>query len=1358
MSVLYSKQFYEKSLGVDYSDREYWSTFFGGIAKKIVEEFNPKTVLDAGCASGYLVEALRELGVEAYGVDISEYAINSAREDIRDFMHAQSITDDLPKAFPKRYDLVVTIEVLEHMYPEDGKKAIEKLCSYSDIIIFTSTPYDLDNKTHVNVQQREYWVELFARNSFYRDLVTRVDFICAHAMLFKKGEDVARVLFEYELSNRVDELRRQEKKEETKEKEEVFKCYYLLEGQAHYSEEFCKSIYYTGKLGNFTVEINGPKRVTALRIDPMESNCMIKHFHVYDLLDARDEIVVKQMNGIENGNKIIFESNDPMFEMEVPQNNGMVRLEVCFEIEHADNEAIPSIYHMVSGAKKHIERMERGHQAEIGELAEEVAGLKETCDVLRQEKWAAEQVMEKLEKQKEEELEMLAEDLIKKLDGYKEAEQKIKEMYEESLRKLNAEQEELEKEKKSALLEQVETAKEKEVLAARLEEIVRQKKDAEEAFQVEKNKFEQEMTGLKAEIEHLRQSKYEMEEKLRKEKAELYSEICEESILKLKETYAELEKEKKNALQEQVDAIKEKEKLAVKLEEAVRQKKEAETYFQTEQDKLVAEIDKLKEKMEHLHESKCEMVEKFHEEKAEICFENEILKQHLDSTEKEKKALEQKIAKEYETEKDSLCKKIGEKEKEVEKNSKALSEIKIKYTEVQKKLEASVLNYDTAIDKQKELQAELDHYMLHYHTAMNQRTELQAELDHYMLHYQTAINQREELIAKNNVLQRQRDEYELHYNNALNSYLAVTSSTCWKITSPLRKFLDFVRGEKKQESVPITSLFDTKELEKQRNTVFSKEIKFSILVPLYNTPLNFLNEMIGSVVEQTYANWELCLADGSDDSHRNVKSEVQKLVKKDKRIKYKKLKENKGISENTNECIEMATGDYIVLFDHDDVLHPSALYEVMKAICEKNADFIYTDENTFSDKIENAYWPHYKPDYSPDTLRSYNYICHLSVFKRALLKKAGGGFRKEFDGSQDYDMVLRLTEAAECIVHIPKVLYYWRAHKNSVASDISAKPYTLTAAKKALAEHLDRVGLKGEVCDAKIPSTYQIKYEIKGKPLVSIIIPNKDHIDDLDKCIQSVEKKSTYKNFEIIVVENNSTEKETAEYYRKIQKKYKNIRVVTWREGFNYSKINNFGFKYAKGEYIVLLNNDIEILTPDWLEQMLMYTQRKDVGAAGMMLYYPDDTIQHAGVILGIGGVAGHSHKYFKRGDYGYASRLCIAQNLSAVTAASMMIRSDVYKQIGGLDEGFAVAFNDVDLCMKIREAGYLIVWTPYAEAYHYESKSRGFEDTPEKQERFKGEIDRFMDKWGETLEQGDPYYNPNLTLTEENFSINDKR
>lgn len=541
--------------------------------------------------------------------------------------------------------------------------------------------------------------------------------------------------------------------------------------------------------------------------------------------------------------------------------------------------------------------------------------------------------------------------------------------------------------------------------------------------------------------------------------------------------------------------------------------------------------------------------------------------------------------------------------------------------------------------------------------------------------------------------------------------------------------------------------------EQEENVQFPKDIKFSVLVPLYNTPDSFLKAMIESVQAQTYKNWELCLADGSDSGHSFVGEICKKYADGDRRIKYEKLERNLGISENTNACIRMATGEYIALFDHDDLLHPSALYEVMRAICEYGADFIYTDENTFSEEPRDAYNPHFKPDFSPDTLRSYNYICHLSAFSRELLDSVGY-FRSEYDGSQDYDLILRLTEKAKKVFHIRKILYYWRAHKNSVAQDVGAKPYTVTAAKKALAAHLERCGLKGEVLDSSVPTTYHIKYEIDGNPLISVIIPNKDHTDDLEVCLKSLYEKSSYKNFEVIIVENNSTEKETFEYYEAIAQKHGNVKIVKWEGNFNYSAINNFGVNYAKGEFILLLNNDVEIINGSCLEEMLMFAQRKDVGAVGAKLYYSDDTVQHAGVILGLGGTAGHAHKHFGRSHPGYMARASIAQNLSACTAACLMMRRDVFDEVGGLDENFEVAFNDIDLCMKIRKKGYLVVFTPYAELYHYESKSRGNDSTPEKLERFRGEIDRFKEKWQKQLDDGDPYYNPNLTLTRDDFSL----
>lgn len=938
MSEIYNEEYYKNyDVGcgkVSYENSEYTKGFLIKLADRIVADFHPKTVLDAGCALGFLVAALRDRGVEAYGIDISEYAISKVREDIRPFCKVGSLTEKLPEGLPETFDLVVSIEVLEHLYAADGNKAIQNICGVTDTVLFSSSPDDFEEPTHVNVQQREYWGRLFFQNGFTDDITYRPQYLTSHAVLYRKNTDMARQIEDYERNIRMSEHDRQ-----------------------------------------------------------------------------KTETILNQA---------------------------------------------------ISDKERHIQNLEAMRKAEI-------------------------------------------------------------------------------------------------------------------------ENFEQEKTNL----------------------------LHAEEILKAEMARAE----------------------------------------------------------------------------QEYAF---------------------NLANQKET-----CEKVN------------------------------------------------------------------TELAYYKMHYAAAIGQREEL-------KRQLADCQNAYNVISNAFL-------WKITKPLRLILDFLKNhlrkitvlrllykgirslfkegfsktwkkaqykianKRAQNTAANMPLFSKEELEAQRREIFPKQIKFSIVVPLFNTPEKFLREMIESVLNQTYSDFELCMADGSDKDHKYVGLICRQYMKKDKRIRYKKLEKNLGISENTNACLKMAAGDYIGLFDHDDLLHPAALHEMMRAICEENADLIYTDENTFHETPKDAFCPNFKPDFAPDTLRSYNYICHFTVFSKELLKKAGM-FRSAFDGSQDYDMILRLTEKARKIVHIPEILYYWRAHKNSVAESIGAKPYTLDSARRALSEHLKRVGLSGKVENSSYPSAYRIKYDILNQPKVAIVIPNMDHAETLKTCITSILGKTTYENYEIIIVENNSKKKETFAYYDEL-KKLPCIRVITWQGKFNYSAINNFGVKEAKdSEYVVLLNNDVEIITPNWLQEMLMFAQRKDVGAVGAMLYYPDDTIQHAGVIVGLGGVAGHAHKYFPRGSFGYMVRATIAQNFTAVTAACVMIPRRVWDKIDGLDESFEVAFNDVDMCMRIRKAGYLIVWTPFAELYHYESKSRGAEDTPEKQKRFAGEIERFQKRWRKELNQGDPYYNPNLTLDREDFSIRTDR
>ena len=848
MSELYNAEYYHSGCGpIPYEEPEHWVNFFGMIADRIVADIHPKTVLDAGCAMGYLVAALRDRGVEAYGVDISAYAISKVREDVRPFCKVGSLTEPLPAGLPDRYDLVVTIEVLEHLYAEDGRQAIRNLCQLTDKVLFTSTPDDFTEPTHVNVQQREYWCRAFFENGFMDDINYRPTYLTAHALLFRRSANIERQVEDYERNIRISECARQQE-----------------------SARWNKA---------------------------------------------------------------------------------------------------------VEDKERHIQNITALHAAENAEWAN------------KQNEWLQE----------------------------------------------------------------------------------KQQREAAAA----------------AEIAQMQQT------------------------LRSKEVEYEA---RASALQTELTSYK-----------------------------------------EQCHET------------AERC---------------------------------------------------------------------------------EALEADLAHRETQYHAASEQCKELAAELAHYKEHYQAAIGQREAL--------------KVQLADSQYAYSVISNAFFWKITKPFRVCLDALKRilgkmaffrllgkglrclhqngwrytwrkvknklTHRQEFTALANkpLFTDEELEHQRNTVFPRSIKFSIVVPLYNTPEKFLHEMIRSVIDQTYANWELCMADGSDAAHDSVEKICRQYMRKDPRIKYRRLEQNLGISGNTNACLEMAAGDYIGLFDHDDLLHPAALHEVMRVICEQDADFIYTDENTFHEKPEDAFCPHFKPDYAPDTLRT---------------------------------------------------------------------------------------------------------------------------------CISSILEKTTYKNFEIVIIENNSKKEETFAYYDEL-KTDPRIQIVTWEGKFNYSAINNFGVREAAtGEYILLLNNDIEVITPDWLQEMLMFAQRPDVGAVGAMLYYPDDTIQHAGVILGIGGVAGHAHKYFPRGDFGYMSRATIAQDLSVVTAACMLLPRHVWQEIGGLDETFEVAFNDVDMCMRIRKAGYLIVWTPFAELYHYESKSRGAEDTPEKQKRFEGEIQRFQARWKSELAEGDPYYNPNLTLVREDFS-----
>ena len=556
-----------------------------------------------------------------------------------------------------------------------------------------------------------------------------------------------------------------------------------------------------------------------------------------------------------------------------------------------------------------------------------------------------------------------------------------------------------------------------------------------------------------------------------------------------------------------------------------------------------------------------------------------------------------------------------------------------------------------------------------------------------------------------------------------------------------------------------------KELREQRETVFEKTVKISVAVPAYCTPEKYMRELIESLQAQTYPDWELCIADASPVStsaDKNKKKQIpegetvltaliREYQKKDDRIRYRILKENRSIAENSNEAMARAEGEFVGLLDHDDLLEPDALFEIAsRLLADDTIDAIYTDEDKINSRGTKHLTPNMKPDFNPDLLRSNNYICHFFAVRKSLIDKVGG-FRREFDGAQDHDFIFRCTEEARQTAHIHKVLYHWRTHEKSTSDNPESKIYAFRAGKRAVEAHLQRMGVDAQVEETGDLGYYRVRYHVTGEPFVSVIIPNKDQVQTLKTCIRSIIEKTEYEHYEILIVENNSTEQETFDFYKKIDGKRK-IRVLYWDREFNYSAINNFAAAQAKGDYLLLLNNDTEVITRGWMTELLANCQRPEVAMVGPKLYFPDNTIQSAGTIIGMGGMADHAFVNMDRKRSGYMHRASIQMNLSGVTAACAMVKKSVYEEVGGLEEELTVAFNDVDLGLKIVTRGYLIVFDPFVELYHYESKSRGGDDG--KKERHAREVAYVQNKWADFLEKGDPCSTKNLTLAKHNFSL----
>ena len=538
------------------------------------------------------------------------------------------------------------------------------------------------------------------------------------------------------------------------------------------------------------------------------------------------------------------------------------------------------------------------------------------------------------------------------------------------------------------------------------------------------------------------------------------------------------------------------------------------------------------------------------------------------------------------------------------------------------------------------------------------------------------------------------------------------------------------------------------ELFAQRKTKFSYAPKFSVVVPLYHTPAKFLKDLVRSMMYQSYANWELCLVNASpEDVH--LTSLLENWAMRDKRIRVIRLEKNLGIAQNTNAGIEASTGEFIAFLDHDDFLEPDALFCYVDALNkDKTIDVFYSDEDKTDEYAAHYFYPHFKSDFNIDLLHANNYMCHFLAVRKSLVDTVGG-LNEKFDGAQDYDFVLRLTENTKKIYHCPRILYHWRCSNQSTAASQENKMYAIHAGKAALNAHYKRIGWNARAQEGAVDGWYQTKFTLKEEPLVSILIPNKDHTDDLDVCLNSFFERADYQNYEFIIIENNSVLPETFAYYEKIEKEHDNVKVVYWEAGFNYSAINNFGFKFANGDYIMLLNNDVELITPDIFQSMLGFCMRPEVGIVGAKLLYNDHTVQHAGVLVGAGGLADHVFKGIHEDDPGYMGRAISSQDVSAVTAACLLVKRSVYEEVGGLEEEFQVAFNDVDFCLKVRKAGYLIVYDADVKLFHYESKSRGMEDTTDRFIRFGNEMMLLNSKWDILSTFVDPYYNPNLSYLE---------
>ena len=1094
----YDAEYYTCHCGVPYVRDDHWLGFFGRIADHIVEELHPSTVLDAGCAKGFLVEALRDRGVEAYGIDISEYAISQVREDIRPFCRAASLTETLDRD----YDLIVTIEVLEHLASTDGILAIRNLCQHTNRILFSSTPDDKEEPTHLCVQPPDYWASLFAKNGYWHKLEYNATFISPQAVYFvKEDKHIATVVAEYEqtlykrtlVGNQEEELRKA--REATKKIQHGFEQ--VIQEQNKMSVELARlNLFMETKeqeiirLGTEIIRKKNKVLTTKTRLMEIdEENYYLKK----SIAALNSELLVEQ-----DLREQMVEAN-----MRLAQQDSML------------NSMLNSQSWRLTSSLRAIGRL-------IKPLLRATAGM---FDVIRRRRFVP----------------------------------------------------------------RLEPAHQIEILP----------NGAEYRFQSTGN-----------------DPQFHLHGKYPRGWVKIAWEGAAERPMR---PLLYVDRGQGLNIHDTIN-------LGLMMGKGL-QKYEA---------------------MAHLGDM--------------------VLFLRLDP---------------------------GEAPGQITMNN--FSMIRVSRAEVF-------------------LQAVHKHWQ---HQGIS--------VKHVPAYIKRAMGIiRQDGIrglwckAKNQIVPGNATASSLEYEQWLQFHTLSDLDIEW-----------MKRHSKELAYKPI----------------------FSLIVPVYNVDECWLRKCLDSVLAQVYPYWELCVADDAS-TKAHVRRVLEEYSAKDERIKVIFREKNGHISAASNSALEIATGEFVALLDNDDELTVDALYENALLINEHlQADMIYSDEDKMSED-GRLHSPFFKPDWSPDTFLSQMYTCHLGVYRRTLIEEIGG-FRVGFEGSQDYDLVLRLTERIKEIFHIPKVLYHWRTIAGSTAAIADSKGYASLAGEHAICEALERRGECGRVESIpNYPGHFRVHYPPKGNPLISIIIPTRDLAPVLSVCLNSIFDKSTYENFEVIIVDNGSKDQETFALFGHWQKaEPERFRVLKLDIPFNYSKLNNEAARTAKGELLLLLNNDVEVIAPNWLEEMAGQALRQSIGAVGAMLYYPDDTIQHAGVVLGVGGVANHSHLRFNRSSAGYFGRLLLPANYSAVTGACLMIQKIKYWLVGGLEERLSVAFNDVDFCLKLVEKGFYNVVLPQAQLYHHESKSRGTENTPDKQERFLREIKFMQERWGDVLKK-DPFYNPNLTLDREDFSL----